>query len=107
MDPKMIGHAKGGTFKKEHIARFNEGNKMETILPVENPSAMAKVRQAIFGGEPLDMFRDLIEAASGGSSGSQLQPLYVGTLIADDRSLKELERRMYDIRQVDNFRRGV
>ncbi len=106
MDPNMIGHAKGGTFKKEHIARFNEGNKMETILPIENPSAMAKVRQAIFGGEPLDMFRDLIEAASGGSSGSQLQPLYVGTLIADDRSLKELERRMYDIRQVDNFRRG-
>ena len=33
---------------------------METILPVENPSAMAKVRQAIFGGEPIEMFNKLV-----------------------------------------------
>lgn len=104
MDPVTIGHAKGGVFNKEHIAKFNEGNKMEAILPVENPSAMAKVRQAIFGGEPLDMLRDLIDSTSQGTG--QMQPLYVGALIADERSLRELERRMYDIRQVDNFRRG-
>src|SRR5690606_17798209 len=90
IDPVTIGHAKGGVFNKEHIARFNEGNKMEAILPVENPSAMAKVRQAIFGGEPLDMLRDLIEAVSSGSSDSQLQPLYVGTLIAEDRKSTRL-----------------
>ena len=65
---------------------------------------MAKVRQAIFGGEPLDMLRDLMDSTSQGTG--QMQPLYVGTLIADERGLRELERRMYDIRQVDNFRRG-
>ena len=32
------------------------------------------------------------------SSQSSLQPLYVGTLIADERGLKELERKMEVIR---------
>src|SRR5690606_41162462 len=95
------------------IARFSEGNKMETILPVENPSAMAKVRQAIFGGEPIEMFNklvnDIISAQPspiiyGGNQ--QPTPVYVGTLIADERGLRELERRLYDIRIAERHRRG-
>ena len=113
MDPVTIGHAKGGTFKKEHIARFSEGNKMETILPVENPSAMAKVRQAIFGGEPIEMFNklvnDIVSAQPspiiyGGNQ--QPTPVYVGTLIADERGLRELERKLYDVRLAERHRRG-
>ena len=41
------------------------------------------------------------------SAGNQLQPLYVGTLIADDRSLRELQKRMDIIRVDDNTRRGL
>ena len=39
-------------------------------------------------------------------SDSQLQPIYVGTLIADDRSLRELERKMRVIR-MDEDKRGA
>ena len=48
------------TFKKEHIPRINEGNKMETILPIENPAPMNKSKSTIFGGEPIEMFNKLI-----------------------------------------------
>lgn len=113
IDPVTISHAKGGVFNKEHIARLNEGNKLEAILPVENPSAMAKVRKAIFGGEPIEMFNKLVNdiilaqpspVIYGGSQ--QPTPLYVGTLIADERGLRELERRLYDIRLAERYRRG-
>lgn len=113
MDPVTIGHAKGGVFKKEHIARLNEGNKIEAILPVENPSAMAKVRQAIFGGEPIEMFNRLINDIISTQpspiiyeGNQQPTPVYVGTLIADERGLRELERRLYDIRIAERHRRG-
>jgi tape measure domain-containing protein len=113
MDPVTIGHAKGGVFNKEHIAKINEGNKIEAILPVENPSAMAKVRQAIFGGEPIEMFNRLVNdiistqpspIIYGGNQ--QPTPVYVGTLIADERGLRELERKLYDIRIAERHRRG-
>jgi len=113
MDPVTIGHAKGGVFNKEHIARLNERNKIEAVLPVENPSAMAKVRQAIFGGEPIEIFNKLVndiisaqpsQIIYGGVQ--QPTPVYVGTLIADERGLRELERRLYDIRIAERHRRG-
>ena len=113
IDPVTISHAKGGVFKKEHIARLNEGNKIEAILPVENPSAMAKVRQAIFGGEPIEMFNRLINDIISTQpspiiyeGNQQPTPVYVGTLIADERGLRELERRLYDIRIAERHRRG-
>ena len=34
----------------------------------------------------------------GNNNGNNLQPLYVGTLIADEKGLKELERKMQIIR---------
>ena len=113
MDPVTIGHAKGGVFNKEHIARLNEGNKIEAILPVENPSAMAKVRQAIFGGEPIEMFNRLVNDVISSQpspiiygGNQQPTPVYVGTLIADERGLRELERKLYDIRIAERHRRG-
>lgn len=107
----MLGHARGGMFNKQHVANFAEGNKLEAILPVENEGAMAQVRRAIFGGEPADFFESIIAnmpdtSSGGGYSGQALQPLYVGTLIADERGLKELERKMEIIRIQEDTRKG-
>ena len=102
---QLYGRAKGGIFNKEHIAHFAEGNKMEAILPVENPAAMDKVRRAIFGGDPADFFQGI---AGGGGGGTDDRPiLYVGNLIADDKGLKELNRRMEVIQQQEKTRRGT
>ena len=46
----------------------------------------------------------IVANISGGQG--QLQPLYVGTLIADERSLKELNRKMQVIQLQENKRRG-
>lgn len=90
------GHATGGVFNREHIARFAEGNKAEAIIPLEEASAMQPFVNAVADGLTASL-APLFANMSGGST-NQLQPLYVGTLIADDRSLKELERKMEVIR---------
>ena len=43
---------------------------------------------------------------SGGNS-SELPPMYVGTLIGDDRGLKELYKRFEVIQVQENARRGI
>jgi len=40
------------------------------------------------------------------NNNSSLPPVYVGTLIADERSLKELERKLQIIRISESQRRG-
>lgn len=104
--PLVPEHARGGIFNKEHIARFNEGNRMEAILPVENPSAMAQVRRAIFGGEPADFFKSVMkDIASATTTGAQAPDnYYVGTLIADDRGLRELAKKVNIIKTGDSMR---
>lgn len=44
-------------------------------------------------------------AAAGNGDEENKRPLYVGTLIADEQGLKTLERRLYDIRQLEATRR--
>ena len=39
------------------------------------------------------------------SSNEATTPVYVGTLIADERGLKQLERKLYTIRKADEARR--
>ena len=97
------GHATGGVFNREHIARFAEGNKAEAIIPLENASAMQPFVDAVANGLTATLM-PLVANISGGQS--QLQPLYVGTLVADERSLKELERKMQLIRMQEDKRRG-
>ena len=97
------GHASGGIFNREHIARFAEGNKAEAIIPLENESAMRPFVDAISNGITASLMPLL---ATAGGSQEQLPPVYVGTLIADDNGLKELERKMRIIR-VKEERRGV
>lgn len=99
-----IGHAVGGVFNREHIARFAEGNKAEAIIPLENASAMQPFVDAVSHGLTQTL-APMFATISGGDQ-NQLQPLYVGTLIADDSGLKELERKMRIIR-IKEERRGV
>lgn len=91
------GHASGGVFSREHYARFAEGNKPEMIVPTGSGNDTAKVVSM--------MLENGLQAALDkiASSGSP-QPVYVGTLIADDRSLRELERRMKVIRIKESAR---
>lgn len=93
-NPNMTGHATGGIFNREHVARFAEGNKAEAVIPLENASAMQPFVDAVANG----LTASLAPIVANLSGGNQLQPLYVGTLIADDNGLKELERRMEVIR---------
>ena len=97
------GHATGGVFNREHWARFAEGNKAEAIIPLENESAMQPFVDAVSNGLTASLAPIVATMNSSGSS-NQLQPLYVGTLIADDRGLKELERRMEVIRLQESTR---
>lgn len=93
-NPNMTGHATGGIFNREHVARFAEGNKAEAVIPLENASAMQPFVDAVANG----LTASLAPIVANLSGSNQLQPLYVGTLIADDNGLKELERRMEVIR---------
>lgn len=97
------GHASGGVFNREHVANFAEGNKAEAIIPLETESAMQPFVDAVANGLTATL-APLMAGAGGGQQ--QLQPLYVGTLIADDRGLRELERKMQVIRMQETKRRG-
>lgn len=97
------GHATGGIFNREHIARFAEGNKAEAVIPLENAGAMQPFVDAVANGITASLM-PIVANISGGQN--QMQPLYVGTLIADDRSLKELQRKMQVIQLQEDTRRG-
>ena len=97
------GHATGGIFNREHIARFAEGNKAEAVIPLENAGAMQPFVDAVANGITASLM-PIVANISGGQS--QMQPLYVGTLIADERGLKELNRKMQVIQLQENARRG-
>lgn len=99
---RMSGHATGGIFNREHVARFAEGNKAEAVIPLENDSAMQPFVDAVANGITASLGPVLASVSGAGSN--SLPPLYVGTLIADDRSLKELERKMEVIRMQEGRR---
>lgn len=98
------GHATGGVFNREHWARFAEGNKAEAIIPLENESAMQPFVDAVSNGLTASL-APIVASINTNNGSSNLQPLYVGTLIADERGLKELERKMQIIR-IKEDRRG-
>lgn len=101
---KVKQYATGGIVSQDQIARIAEGNKKEAIIPLENSSYMAPFSAAVAN----DLV-DMLAPALGGSGGQQSHDdrpiLYVGTLIADDRSLKELERKLQIVRVSESQRR--
>lgn len=100
----LTGHATGGIFNREHVARFAEGGKAEAVIPLENTDAMMPFVNLIAQGVAQGLGPQLATANSGGGYSEQ-PPMYVGTLIADERGLRELERKMRVIR-VQEARRG-
>lgn len=105
----LAGHATGGIFNKEHIARFAEGNKAEAIIPLQNPGAMQPFVDAVSNGlqQSLGGFLATVAGSNNSGGSDDRQIMYVGTLIADDASLKELERRMRVVTIQENQRRGT
>lgn len=99
---KMYGHAAGGIFNREHIARFAEGNKAEAVIPLENASAMQPFVSAISDG----ILQGLLPVMASNGSSSNLPPMYVGTLIADDRGLKQLYKKFELIEAQEAARKG-
>lgn len=91
----------GGIVDQDQIVRIGEGNKREAVIPLQNSSYMAPFSKAV----AQDLYN--LQGGSNKSSGGGDQPImYVGTLIADDRSLKELERRMEVVRMSEKARGG-
>ena len=93
-----------GVFNREHWAKFAEGNKAEAIIPLENRSAMQPFVDAVSDGLTASLAP--IVSSMHNSNNNSMQPLYVGTLIADERSLKELQRKMQLIQLQEDVRRG-
>ena len=61
---------------------------------------------AIANGITASLMPIVASTSNNSNNQGQLQPLYVGTLIADERSLKELNRKMQVIQLQENNRRG-
>ena len=104
---KTAAHATGGVFNREHYALLNEGNKSEAVIPLENNSAMQPFVDAVAQGLSSylgPVLSSMQNSTSSNTYNNELQPIYVGNLIADDRSLRELERRMNVIRLQENRR---
>ena len=102
---KLGGHAKGGIFSREHIARFAEGNKAEAIIPLEDKSAMQPFVTAISDG----ILQGLLPAMANGNGGNAntLPPMWVGTLIADDTGLQQLYKKFQVYEAKEEFRKGL
>jgi tape measure domain-containing protein len=95
------GHKDGGIFNKEHVAWISEDDRAEAVVPLQNPSAMQPFVDTVATGVVSALVPFLVQQ----NNNDQLPPVYVGTLIADDRGLKELERKLRIIR-VKEERRG-
>ena len=102
----LAGHAIGGVFNREHVARFAEGNKREAIIPLENDGALQPFVDAVSNGVMQGLMPTVAMLGGKQSNSDDLRPLYVGTLIADERSLRELNRRMNVIKIEEDQRRG-
>lgn len=79
--------ASGGIVNREMLARVGDGGESEAIAPLSDLRSM--IAEAV---------------NSGGSGGPNLQ---VGVLVADDRGLKELFRRLEQVRLTERVRIGV
>jgi tape measure domain-containing protein len=98
-----LGHARGGIFNREHIARFAEGNKAEAVIPLENAAAMQPFVDAISTG----ILQGIMPAMANGNSSQSLPPMYVGTLIADERGLQQLYKKFEVYEAKELARKGL
>ena len=88
----LTGLAQGGVVRRDMLARIGEGGKKEAVLPLDRRS--------------LQPFAEILAEQIGHRAPAEehLPPMYVGTLVASDQSLKELERRLKVIRKQEVWR---
>jgi len=91
------GGRDNGTFNNNNVSWDSDGNDLTSP---SNPNAGALVDNVTAG-----VVQALAPFIVSQNDADQLPPVYVGTLIADDRGLKELERKLRIIR-VKEERRG-
>lgn len=96
-------YATGGIIDTDQIARIGEGNKREAIIPLENEGYMRPFSAAVAS----DLAQMLGQQETVASPMESRPIMYVGTLIADDKSLKELYRKMDVIRIAEQQRKGL
>lgn len=99
--PQMTGFASGGIINKDSIVRVGEGGRREAIIPLQNGEAMRPFADAVAAQVASQMPR---QADNNSGGGQTQQVIHVGTLIADERSLRDLERRMQVIRKNESLR---
>lgn len=98
--------ANGGMVSRNQFIEIGERNRRETVVPLENQSALAPVYAHIDQAVQSAMEGYQGSVNVGGDTGS-MRPLYVGTLIADERSLRELQQKMHIIEVEEAKRRGM
>ncbi|MNB67611.1 hypothetical protein D3C87_865250 [compost metagenome] len=95
----------GGIVDQDQLIRIGEGNKREAVIPLENSAYMKPFSKAV-ASDLASMMGEQVTYSNGGA-GSDARPImYVHTLVADDRALKELERKLQIIRVSENERKG-
>lgn len=98
----LAGHATGGIFNREHIARFAEGNKAEAVIPLQNKSAMQPFVDAISDGIIQGMLPTMVSRGTENT----LPPMWVGTLIADERGIEQLFKKFEIYEAKERARKG-
>jgi tape measure domain-containing protein len=95
--PPNFGLAKGGIVRKQIFTRLAEKQK-EAVIPLSE-SGLRPLANAL-----LDVMGHSINSAT--QTVVDKRPLYVGTLIADERGLKQLNRKLRVIELQEKQRRG-
>jgi hypothetical protein len=96
--------AKGGLVTAPTLAVVGEKGK-EAVLPL-NREMFSSLAEGILNEIEKKAGRAGIPTAEQAVEGSPVH-LHIGTLVADDYGLKKLERKLRDIRIVENMRLGV
>ena len=97
--------ATGGIITKEDVVRVGEGNKKESIIPLDNLEAMKPFSDAVSAGIAQVLLPVIanMNANQEGNTGSLV--VNAGVLVADDASLKVLERKLARARAQEDTRR--
>jgi len=96
--PNLPRLATGGVVYKNTLAELAEGNRPEAVIPLSS-EGLRPFAQALM--------QELSLTKQGSDSQKERLPvLFVHTLIADERGLKELDRRLEVVRLSEQQRRG-
>lgn len=96
----LAGLETGGIVNKEQYVKVGEHNHREAVVPLENSTYMQPFADAVANGI-------VTKLGTTKTTDNDTRPiLYVGTLIADKRSLTELERKLKVVRLEETTRRG-